>query len=75
MKTLEELQEENEKLKEELPYYDKFPLVFPWRRLEDGFIGLNMHYLPHFHRVQLLTRLMQFATNKNMDENTRITVA
>ena len=60
------------KYKDELPYYDRFPLVFPYASAPDGFMGLNMHYLPHFHRVQLLTRLMQFATNKNMDENTRI---
>ena len=60
------------KYKEELPYYDRFPLVFPYAKTEDGFIGLNMHYLPHFHRVQLMTRLMQFASNKNLDENTKI---
>lgn len=60
------------KLKDSLPYYDRFPLVFPYAKTEDGFIGLNMHYLPYFLRVQLMTRLMQFATNKNMNENTRI---
>lgn len=60
------------KLKEELPYYDTFPLVFPFKAMPDGFLGLNMHYLPYFQRVQLMTRLMQFANNKNFDETTRI---
>ncbi len=30
------------KTKAELPYYDRFPLVFPFRKTPDGFIGLNM---------------------------------
>jgi len=55
-----------------LPYFDQFPLVIPWRRTGDGFIGLNIHYLPYFYRVQLLDRLMLFRTNKKMDETTRL---
>lgn len=57
---------------ETLPYYDMFPLVFPFRKMKDGFIGLNMHYLPYQMRVQLLDRLMEFSTNKLMNENTRL---
>lgn len=60
------------KLKNELPYYDTFPLVFPYSSTPDGFIGLNMHYLPCFQRVQLMTKLLQFANTKNFDESTRI---
>jgi hypothetical protein len=60
------------KTKEDLPYYDVFPLVFPFKKTQDGFIGLNMHYLPYQQRVILLQRLMDFATNKNMDETTKI---
>lgn len=61
------------KHKEDLPHYDRFPLVFPYKFTpQDGMMGLNMHYLPYFYRVQLLDRLMQFSTNKNYDENTRI---
>jgi len=55
-----------------LPYWDMFPLVFPFRKLQDGFIGLNMHYLPYAMRMQLLDRLMDFKTNKMMNENTRL---
>jgi hypothetical protein len=61
------------KYKEELPHYDRFPLVFPYKFTpQDGMMGLNMHYLPYFQRVQLMDRLMMFSSNKNFDENTRI---
>lgn len=61
------------KYKDELPYYDRFPLVFPYKFTpQDGMMGLNMHYLPYYYRVQLMTRLMQFASNKAFDENTKI---
>lgn len=60
------------KLKAELPYYDRFPLVFPFRKTQDGFLGLNMHYLPYPLRIQLLDRLLVFASNAKMDETTRI---
>jgi len=60
------------KLKDTLPYWDMYPLVFPFRRLPDGFIGLNMHYLPYMLRARILDRLMSYATNKTMDQTTRL---
>lgn len=60
------------KHKDTLPYWDMFPLVFPYEKTKDGFMGLNMHYLPYQMRVQLLDRLMQFANNRRMDESTRL---
>lgn len=60
------------KTQDKLPYWDMFPLVFPFRKLKDGFIGLNMHYLPHALRARLLDRLMDFKTNSLMNENTRL---
>ena len=60
------------KTKADLPYYDRFPLVFPFRKTTDGFIGLNMHYLPYNFRILLLDRLMIFANNKRIDESTRL---
>jgi hypothetical protein len=60
------------KLKKELPYYDRFPLVFPYARTPDGFMGLNMHYLPYGLRIQLLDNLLIFRSNKRMDEMTRL---
>lgn len=60
------------KLKETLPYFDKFPLVFPFRKVEGGFLGLNMHYLPYQLRIRLLDRLMTFKSNDKMNEATRL---
>lgn len=58
--------------KADLPYYDIFPMVFPFKKVPGGFMGLNMHYLPYQARVQLLDRLMTFATDTKLNENTRI---
>jgi hypothetical protein len=60
------------KTKAQLPYYDTFPLVFPYEKVPGGFMGLNMHYLPYQLRVRLLDRLMVYASNKKMDETTKI---
>jgi len=60
------------KLKNELPYYDRFPLVFPFRKVQGGFLGLNMHYLPYQLRIRLLDKLMQYASNNKLNEATRI---
>ena len=60
------------KLKKTLPYYDRFPLVFPYAKTPDGFIGLNMHYLPYGLRIRLLDSLLTFKTNNRMDETTRL---
>lgn len=60
------------KYKEELPYYDRFPLVFPYRKIKDGFMGLNMHYLPPYWRVRLLQRLMDYANNQLLDNTTKL---
>ena len=60
------------KTKAELPYYDRFPLVFPFRKTPDGFIGLNMHYLPYPLRITLLDSLLTYASNQRFNETTRL---
>ena len=35
------------KLRNKLPYYDTFPLVLPLKNYNNGFLGLNFHYLPY----------------------------
>lgn len=60
------------KTKEDLPYYDIFPLVLPWKRIPGGFMGLNLHYLPVKYRFWLMNNLMMLKTNNKMDETTRI---
>ena len=49
------------KLKDELPYWDKFPLVIPVKYYDNGFLGLNLHYLPPMQRAVLLDKLMDYA--------------
>jgi len=60
------------KHKKTLPFYDRFPLVFPFAKTEHGFIGLNMHYLAYPLRIKLLDRLQQFRSNDKMDGNTKL---
>jgi hypothetical protein len=62
------------KTKEELPYYDRFPLVFPFRKVKDGFYGINMHYLPPLLRAKLMDALYDTVNNDKMDETTRLRI-
>ena len=63
------------KHKETLPYYDKFPLIFPLEKYDDGFLGINLHYLPHMYRARLMDALYALANNKNFDEKTRLRIS
>jgi len=60
------------KFKQTLPYYDIFPLVFPFKKLKDGFLGINLHYLPLKHRAVLMDALYDLANNQKFDESTRL---
>ena len=62
------------KLKNVLPYYDRFPLVLPLERYNDGFLGINLHYLPIPLRIRLLDRLVDFSNNTKFDESTVLNV-
>jgi hypothetical protein len=62
----------NPKYAETLPYYDRFPLIFPFRVQADRFWGINLHYLPHNLRAALMDSLYDLATNQRYDESTRI---
>lgn len=60
------------KMKAVLPRWDKYPLVFPIERYNDGFLGLNLHYLAPNERQALLSQLTAYATAKNLTEKTRL---
>ena len=60
------------KLKDMLPYYDRFPLVIPIEQHSDGFLGLNLHYIDPKQRIILLDKLSEFATNSAFNEKTRL---
>ena len=62
----------NPKWKDKLPWYDTFPLVFPIEEYNNGFLGLNFHYLHPKHRAILMDQLKAFANNKKYDETTKL---
>jgi len=62
----------NPKWKDKLPWYDTFPLVFPIEKYNNGFLGLNFHYLAPKDRAILMDQLKVFANNKKYDETTKL---
>lgn len=60
------------KHKQTLPYYDRFPLVFPYKKVQGGFMGINLHYLPLVYRAKLMDALYDVTNNKNFDETTKL---
>ncbi len=60
------------KTKEDLPYFDRFPLIFPFQKVTGGFYGVNMHYLPHVLRARLMDALYTVANNKANDDTTKL---
>jgi hypothetical protein len=60
------------KLKDILPYYDTFPLVFPIGFQEGGFLGINLHYLPTYLRAKLMDALYSTANNNKYDDTTKL---
>jgi len=63
------------KLKDTLPYYDRFPLVIPIKKHQDGFIGLNLHYISPKQRIILLDKLSVILSNHDYDETTRFKIS
>jgi len=60
------------KNKEKLPYYDRFPLVFIMERYKDGFLGLNLHYLPPVFRARLMDALYTIERNDAQRESKKL---
>jgi hypothetical protein len=60
--------------KEQLPYYDRFPLTMMVGPAQGGFYGLNFHYLNPVTRGVLLDKLMSVASNKRYNENTKLKI-
>ena len=48
--------------------------MLPLETYPDGFLGINMHYLPIPLRIKLLDRLVDFSNNTKFDESTRLIV-
>ena len=54
-----------------LPYWDRFPLIFPFAPANGGFYGINLHYLPPNQRINLMTALIeaQGTIGGNLDDD------
>ena len=63
------------KTKAKLPYFDRMPLIFPYRRVPGGFMGLNLHYIPLQLRARLMDALYDTANNDRYDETTKIKIS
>ena len=60
------------KTKDDLPYYDRFPLTIVVGPAKDGFYGLNLHYINPIARARLVNELFKLAP-KTLKPNSRIT--
>ena len=61
------------KWKDILPYWDMWPLIFPFARTANGFYGINLHYLAPNARAALMIRLIKAQGGSGkMDENFKL---
>ena len=63
------------KLKEKLPYYDTYPLVFPIEYYGDSFLGINLHYLPPMMRAKLMNALERTLNNNKYNKTTKLVIS
>jgi hypothetical protein len=63
------------KHKKTLPFWDAYPLVIPIEYYSDGFLGINLHYLPELARIALLKQLASNTNNDKYDTTTRMNVS
>jgi len=69
--------------KKTLPYYDRFPLIFPiastrtsgFAASGGSFLGINLHYLPLPLRARLMDALYAAASTQELDETTRLKIS
>jgi hypothetical protein len=60
------------KYADRLPYYDVFPLVLPYQYTDNGFKGINLHYVPPVARVGILEALMDVSRIRNITDTTKL---
>lgn len=61
----------------QLPYYDKFPLIFylgPSKQHPDLRLGMNLHYLPLKLRARLMDALYEVTNNNRFDDTTKLKI-
>ena len=60
--------------KNTLPYYDVYPLIFPFSMRGNRMWGMNMHYLPPVERAKLMRALMFTANSTKIDPQTKLQI-
>ncbi len=55
------------KWKDTLPWYDTVPCVIPIQLYDDGWLGLNLHYLPPMLRARLMDKLIEYKKRAGSD--------
>jgi len=66
------------KLKDELPYYDIFPLIVPIDysiQGGPGFLGLNLHYLPPAARKAFFDKLLKVRSDKTLNPQSSLLIS
>lgn len=63
------------KYKEELPFYDTFPLAIPFSATNTHFTCLNLHYIYPKVRLLLLSKLLAFATDDKLSKKMKINLS
>jgi hypothetical protein len=63
------------KTKDTLPFWDMYPLVLPVEMYVDGFLGINLHYLPPLARVNLLGALVDITDANKYNETKRLNIS
>ena len=58
------------KYKETLPYWDRFPLTIFFDFQPPHLMGLNLHYLPPYHRAALMDAIFKYKSSPELDSNT-----
>lgn len=60
------------KHKDKLPFYDRFPLIFVMELYSDGFLGMNLHYLPPTYRARLMDALYMIERKDNVRQSQKL---
>lgn len=63
------------KTKSDLPYYDRLPIIFPFKFVGSSMYGINMHYLPPVYRAKLMDALYNIASDTKYDANTKLRIS
>lgn len=62
------------KFGDRMTQYDKFPMCIPIKRYGNGFLGLNLHYLPAGSRARLIEMLLVYKSEATVTEKTRLNI-